>query len=365
MPFMKNFCLSLVACLFSFSTVFCAPEPGNTSSESIQLVTNLYVMTTSGSPVLVDGTLTMYGADFSNNLDRYDARKMTNPGENWGMLRDNKTYIVERRHIIEGSDSVFFKMWNMRQMNYRLELISTNLNFPGRSATLLDNYLHTSIPVDLSGNTEVDFQVDGNAASKATDRFQVIISNVKPAGMIPMEFVFSNAVRNNQSVDVNWKAENISKANIFNIEKSGDGIHFQNASSVKVNDPSVGEYRFTDNKPGEGDNFYRIASADNNGKINYSKIMKVNVVNALGNISIYPNPATAENLNLKMTNLSAGEYTIRLMNSFGQSFLNKKIQYNGGTVIEKIQPAQKVPPGIYRIEIISQDGKSKTMSIVF
>jgi hypothetical protein len=66
-----------------------------------------------------------------------------------------------------------------------------------------------------------------------------------------------------------------------------------------------------------------------------------------------------------MSNLAAGEYTIRLMNSFGQLFVNKKIQYNGGSVIEKIQPSQKVPSGIYRIEVISHDGKRKTMSIVF
>lgn len=362
---MKNFCLILITSLVSFNTVFSSPVHGNTTSDGIQLVTNLYVLTKTGTPVLVDGTLTMYGADYSNNLDRYDARKMTNPGENWGMVRDNKTYIVERRHVIEGSDSVFFKMWHMREMNYRLELIATNLNFPGRSALLLDNYLQTSTPVDLSGNTEIDFKVDDNAASKATDRFQIIISNIKPSGMLSLEFVFSNAVRNNQAVDVNWQAENISKANIFNIQKSSDGIHFQNASSVKVNDASVGQYRFTDNNPLEGDNYYRIFSADKDGKINYSKTMKVNLANELGNISIYPNPATAENLNLKMSNLAPGEYSIRLMNSFGQSFLNKKIQYNGGTVIEKIQPAQKVPAGIYRIEIISQDGKRKTMNIIF
>ena len=183
--------------------------------------------------------------------------------------------------------------------------------------------------------------------------------------MVPVEFVFSNAVRNNQTVDVTWKAENLSVANIFSIQKSTDGIHFQDASSVKVNDASVSQYDFTDQTPKEGDNYYRISSSDNNGKINYSKIMKVNVANELDNISIYPNPATAENLNLKMSNLPSGEYTIRLMNSFGQTFLNKKIQYNGGTAIEKIQPAQKIPSGIYRLEIISHDGKRKTMSIVF
>jgi hypothetical protein len=46
-------------------------------------------------------------------------------------------------------------------------------------------------------------------------------------------------------------------------------------------------------------------------------------------------------------------------------FLQKKVQYNGGVAIEKIQPAQKVPSGIYRVEIISPDGKRKIVSIVF
>jgi hypothetical protein len=307
----------------------------------------------------------MYNTDFSNNLDRYDARKMTNPGENWGMVRNDAVYIVERRHIIEESDSVFFKMWHMRKMNYRLELITTNLNFPGRSAILIDNYLGTSTPVDLNGNTEIDFSVNNDEASQAADRFRIIISDSKPSGLMPVEFIFSNAVKNNQSVDVTWQAENISQANIFSIQKSPDGIHFQNASEVKVSDPAVSQYRFTDQKPQQGANYYRISSTDKNGKTNYSKIMKVDVVNELENISVYPNPATAENLNLKMSNLAAGEYTIRLMNSFGQLFVNKKIQYNGGSVIEKIQPSQKVPSGIYRIEVISHDGKRKTMSIVF
>lgn len=363
---MKNFYLLAFVGLFSFNAASSSPNPYNASSDAIQLVTNLYVVSNTGSPVLVDGTLTQYSTDFSNNLDGYDARKMTNPGFNWGMLRSNHVYIVERRHVIEGADSVFFKMWGMQKLNYRLEIITNNLTFPGRSGVLEDSYLKTSTPVSLNGNTEIDFSVDGTAASCAADRFRIIFSNARPAGLLPVDIVFSNAVQNNNSVDLSWQAENAVNGNVFSIQKSTDGINFHNTQSVKVSSPDAYQFRVSDETPADGENYYRICSLDNTGKvIMYSKVMKVNVATVLDNISIYPNPATSGNLNVKMSHQQAGEYTISLLNSFGQKFMDKKVQYNGGTLIQKIEPSQKIPPGIYQLEIKSRDGKRKTMSVVF
>lgn len=363
---MKNFALLLTAIFLSFTHVFSLSPNNSSPTDGIHLISNLYVITTSGNTVLLDGALVMYDADFSNNLDRYDARKMTNPGENWGMIRDNKVYVVERRHIIEGSDSVFFKMWNMRTgTNYRVQLITSNLNFPGRSALLIDNYLKTSVPVGLNDTTSFSFTITNEAASAAADRFSLILSNSVPSGLEPVEFLFSDAVKENQAVNISWKADNISKENIFSIQKSNDGITFFDAATVYVSDPAKREFEYSDITPKEGDNYYRIATTIKNGKQSFSKTMKVKVAAGLEGISVYPNPATAENLNLKMANLEPGEYTVRLLNSFGQVFVQRKVQYNGGTAIERIQPAQKVPPGIYRVEIISREGKRKTFSIVF
>ncbi len=303
---MKNFYILTFVGLFCFNAVFSSPNPNNASPDAIQLVTNLYVITSGGSPILIDGTLTQYSTDYSNALDGMDARKMTNPGENWGMLRSNAVYIVERRHIIEGSDSVFFKMWNMRVMNYRLELITNNLNFPGRTGILEDKYLNTSTPISLNGNTEIDFAVTADAASKASGRFRIIFSNSTAAGLLPIDFVFANAVQNNRSVDLTWQTENTGNANIFSIQKSSDGIHFQNTNTVKVNNPDINQYQFTDETPVEGANYYRISSVGISGKVSYSSIMKVNVASELQSISIYPNPATADNLNLKITNQPSG-----------------------------------------------------------
>lgn len=362
---MKNSLLFVTITIFSGLSAFCSPLPTATTTDATQLVTNLYIVTPAGSTVLMDGTLTQYAPDFSNDLNGMDARKMSNPSENWGMIRKSSVYVVERRHSIEGSDSVFFKMWNMRIITYRLEIISSNLNFPGRTGILEDNYLKTSTPVDLNGTTEVNFSVTSDAASKATDRFRLIFDNNTTKGLLPFNFTFTNASKKNNSVNLSWHAENTAKVKTFNIERSGDGIHFQNWTVVEPGTSVLNEYQWTDEQPVRGDNYYRIAAVSTTGNERYSEVMKVNLSSGIQSISVYPNPASANNLNLKMTNQPAGVYIIRLLNSFGQSLMAKELTYKGGTGVEKIQPSQSIPPGIYQLEIKSPDGSRKVISVVF
>ena len=362
---MKNSLLFVLLTIFSGLSAICSPSPKSSPSDVNQLVTNLYIVTPTGSTVLMDGTLTQYAPDFSNALNGMDARKMSNPGENWGMLRSNAVYIVERRHSIEGSDSIFFKMWNMRIITYRLEIISSDLNFPGRTGILEDNYLKTSTPVDLSGTTLVNFSVTADPASKATDRFRLIFANNTIKGLLSFNFTFTNASRKNNFVNIAWQTENTSNVKTFNIQRSADGIHFQNTTIVDPATSILNEYQYTDEQPASGDNYYRVDAVSASGSEKYSEVMKVNMSSESQTISIFPNPASANNLNLKMTNQPAGTYIIRLLNSFGQSLMVKEMQYKGGTSVEKIQPTQSIPSGIYQLEVKSPDGNRKVISLVF
>ena len=362
---MKYSLLFALLTIFSGLSAFCLPAINSSPTDVTQLVTNLYIVTPTGSTVLMDGTLTQYAPNYSNDLNGQDARKMSNPGENWGMLRNNAVYIVERRHAIEGCDSIFFKMWNMRIITYRLEIISSNLNFPGRTGILEDNYLKTSTTVDLSGTTLVNFSVTSDPASKATDRFRLIFANNTVKGLLPFNFTFTNALRNNNFVNIAWQTENTANVKTFNIQRSTDGIHFQNTTTVDPATSNLNEFQFTDEQPATGDNYYRVDAVSASGSEKYSEVMKVNMATDLQSISVFPNPASANNLNLKMTNQPAGSYMIRLLNSFGQSMMVKEMQYKGGTSVERIQPTQSIPPGIYQLEIKSPDGNRKVISLVF
>ena len=151
----------------------------------------------------------------------------------------------------------------------------------------------------------------------------------------------------------------------MDIERSLNGKVFSKLSSVTAQNNSVNKYHWTDASPTKGNNYYRIVSRDLDGRTTYSKVMKVYVDKALQSITVFPNPATINNFNLRMTNQPAGRYELRLINSSGQSFINKTIQHAGGSSIERIDLLSTIPKGIYQLEIKNPAGQKRVIPVIF
>ncbi|KAA9034335.1 T9SS type A sorting domain-containing protein [Ginsengibacter hankyongi] len=356
------FTLILAALLFSTPANSSPLAPTTTGLALFRL--NLYALRPDNSGYLVDGTLTQYDSAYSNNIDGLDALKLFNPGENIGMVRGSYVLIGEKRHTIQGNDSIFFKMWNMRAITYQLVFVAYNLDQPGRMGLLQDNYLHTSAPLNLNDTTKINFSITSDPASKATDRFRVVFVTTSYSAL-PLIFTSVKAFEQNNSVNVTWNTANESHVKQYNVEKSSDGHNFITSTVIKANNSAVNAYHWTDVYPNEGNNFYRISSIDIDGKIQYTNTMKVYIRQLNSNIQVYPNPATSDNLKLKMINQPAGVYEITLMNSFGQSLITKSIQHKVGNDIENIDPLLSIPKGIYRLEIRMPSGERKVISVLF
>ena len=127
------------------------------------------------------GILTQYDQSFTNVVDGMDARKMSNFSENLGMIRGTTTLVIERRHTIDFTDTIFYKMWNVQQRPYQLEFITSNLNHPGLTGYLEDSYLHTSVPINLNGANNINFSVNSDPASSAMYRFRIIFTTAAAA----------------------------------------------------------------------------------------------------------------------------------------------------------------------------------------
>ena len=312
----------------------------------------------------MDGTLTQYDTSYSNNIDGMDARKMSNSSENFGMLRNNVVLIIERRHTIEGNDSIFFKMWNMRTVTYRLDLIASNLNVPGRTGVLQDKYLQTETPLNLNDTSRINFTVTSDPKSYASDRFMVVFSTAGFA-TLPLTFTSIKAFQRDNSVKIDWTTANETSLKQYDIERSVTGNNFVEITGIKANNTAVNNYQWLDTYPEEGNNYYRIRATNSDGKISYSDVVKLYFGKENPRINIYPNPVTGNNLNLQMINQPAGLYEVKLMNSFGQTFMTKTIQYNGGSTIENISPEKNIPKGFYQLEIKNPRGDKKVMSVIF
>ncbi len=146
------------------------------SQTNEQLRGNLYAVNADSTYDLYDGNLTMFNIDNSNSVNEMDAVKMTNFGENFGLLRGTTTLVIERRKSITTTDTIFFKMWKMRLTAYKLELLVNGLAKLGLTGIFEDNYLNTRTPLNLDGVNSSVFTVTNTAASYAAGRFRIIFS---------------------------------------------------------------------------------------------------------------------------------------------------------------------------------------------
>ena len=126
-------------------------------------------------------------------------------------------------------------------------------------------------------------------------------------------------------VNLDWVTETEINNDYFAIERSLDGIIFEQIGVVKGagNSSFTRSYYLIDTEPYPGEiNYYRLRQVDFDGNFEYSTISAVVINDPLSKFSIYPNPAnesatilfhTTSNTNYR---LNIYDYTAKLINSY-------------------------------------------------
>lgn len=319
--------------------------------------TNLYV---SGTPnKLADGNAVVFDNSYSNAIDADDAPKMNNWGENFGMIRNAASLVVESRQALVSNDTIYYNMNNLKQLTYVLEFNPENMPANVLSAYLLDNYLGTSTQIDITAISTVNFTVTSNPASSASNRFKVVFNVDAP---LPVTFISLNATQRSAGIQLDWRVANETGLDHYTVERSLNGMNFGNISN---NIAATGNalYSWTDVNPNHGVNFYRIKAIDVSGQPKYTNVVKV-VIGSPGSISINPNPVVGGKINLQFVNEAAGKYEINLYNSSGQLIFNSTINHIGGSSTQIIKLPSTLGEGVYQAEIGKPDSSKEVQKIV-
>lgn len=320
------------------------------------LQTNFYAIE-NGTAYNIDGNTVVFSDEYSNDVDKYDACKFSNFNENLGMKRQGKSLVVEARQPVVETDTVFLDMSDVKKHAYRLEFKAQNFA-ANVNGYLEDNFLHTVSSISMNGTTTVDFEITDDAASASTDRFKVVFKNTDvPAAM-------ASANEKSNGIGVEWNT--YSEINIagYELEKSVDGNNFTKVFSTTAKGQAAALYNWLDAKPVVGDNYYRIKSIGKNGKTVYSNTVKVNIVAAKTGFSVFPNPVSDGVIGLKMKNIIAGNYTVKILSSDGKLMSREVIKHAGGSASKNITSAAKLVSGTYQVEITGPDNKVDVIRIL-
>lgn len=334
-------------------------------SQIVQFRANIYAIT--GTPVdtiLADGNSCVFGSPYANAVDNDDVRKSSNIGENFGILRDGTTLVIEGRQPIVTKDTIFYRLWNTQQIKYLFKFIPSNFNIPGLVITFEDSLLPANnVQLSTTDTSRVLVTFTSAAGSQAQTRFRVTF---KVNAILPINFSSFSATPQNDKVGLQWKVEGEKDIIGYDVEHSTDGKNFTKLSTVetKGNNALTSSYSYLHTSPNKGVNFYRIKSKDKSGKIIYSSVVKVDLNDEISNFLVFPNPVKGQNLNVRFYNKAEGNYTVRLLNQTGQFVQTKSILHPGGSGQYSIYLNTSINNGLYALEIISA-GKNKALQWVY
>ncbi|MEO8110252.1 MAG: immunoglobulin domain-containing protein, partial [Ginsengibacter sp.] len=270
-----------------------------------QLRANLYGINTDGSTYLADGVFINYEDNYSNNIDDMDALKSLNGSENLSIKTGGSLLVIERKHTITESDTIFLNLSGVRVQAYRYEIIANKLNDTGMTAFVEDTYTGTKTPLNLDGNTQVDFSIVNIPGSYASNRFRIVFSQAK---VLPLTYISVKAYRQNTAINIEWTTENENGIKQYEVERSADAAAYTKINTTTAKNASSSTYSLLDENAMPGYNYYRIKSIDINGKTAYSKVVKVLIETIKGSPSIlvYPNPVTGKIISMQLNNIKTG-----------------------------------------------------------
>lgn len=329
-------------------------------SSTQRLRMNLYEVRSNSKITLADGTLSEYTSYYSNNLDGKDARKLLNPGLNISILRENTNIIIERRHTIEIADTISYKLWGTQKKNYIMEFLTNSFD-PRLECVLEDKYLHTKTAIPFNDSTKVRFEVNSDPASADAFRFRVLFS-LRSAGALPLTICAVQALKIKDGVQLLWKTENESNVDKYLIERSFDSRYFSEVAQVTAENKQVNKYQWIDRMP-LSNGFYRISSLEKDGNKRMSNIMRIEKAFEQ-KITIFPNPATAGNIYLRMISQPKGIYTLMLVDQSGKVILHQHINFDGFDATVKLNSLEKVATGAYYLHIQKPGGEIELLKLL-
>lgn len=155
---------------------------------------------------------------------------------------------------------------------------------------------------------------------------------------LPVELLSFDATINQNQVDLTWATASEKNNDFFTIERTVDGIDFEEIGKVagQGNSSIKNEYAFTDTRPKNGVSYYRLKQTDYNGEFEYFEVKSVSIQKDDFVSSAYPNPAILNRTTVFVPKTSS-IVTLNVRNVLGQTILSKEIDATLNEIAEEIE----------------------------
>ncbi len=181
------------------------------------------------------------------------------------------------------------------------------------------------------------------------------VSNVTNCSLVllPVEFLSFDATKDGETTLLNWRTASERGSSHFNIQRSQDGLAFETIGDVSSvgNSQQLQSYRFVDEHPLLGMNYYRLESVDLDGSNDFSDVVPVSFEGFTQSYTLYPNPAIVGDA----INVKGSFQSVQAFDQLGQEV---RVQRNGNQLV------LEASPGVYLVTLLGADDTQETVRVV-
>ena len=186
------------------------------------------------------------------------------------------------------------------------------------------------------------------------------------ASIVPLTVEYFSGRHSGTIHELFWKVNCTSSPSLTMIlQRSSDARNYY-LIHQEVVDPvrCLQSFAFSDISPLPGNNFYRMAFRDADGRISYSRIVLLSKtsVNSL-QAAVYPNPAPGRSVTTEIVSANASKMTIRLTDISGR--VVKDLSASTVPGLNRISlNAGNLPSGQYQLLILDQQGNRSVLPLI-
>lgn len=260
---------------------------------------------------------------------------------------------------VPGASNTFLTGNPPTSLDSSANLIQTNFSAVGFNNPQINDYSLTATAIDAidhganAGTTSTGYDLTPLYVYRSYDADLLPRNMVAPIDIgayefntpLPLHFINAAALPKDNDVIINWKTSGQNSDIKTFIQRSFDGIHFENTSVIPFS--ASGEYVYRDNQvlalaAGEsGRLYYRLKLHNGVGNPIYSNILPISV-NRTVSISTYPNPATGE-VRVKLSTVPKQPVKVRLIDVEGKIVSSNTVTVTSNSFVVPLN----VRPGTY------------------
>ncbi|MFY7652764.1 MAG: T9SS type A sorting domain-containing protein, partial [Chitinophagaceae bacterium] len=296
---------------------------------------------------IVDGTVALFSANFSNAIGAEDAIKLVNEHENMAFRAGGENLSIQARQHPDTLTALPLLFWQLKP-NEHYQLAIKKQYFPNNSVQPFLHNSHTKQTIPITNETTF---INLPTVQQINDTLKNLSIVFRQPTVLANTLLQLSMLQTSNSQQLVWQLTTNETVKHFEVLYAAENNEFSSIH-IKKFIPNIFQYIHQQTSFPKG--FYKIKLIHVSGEISYSNTVYHALATTKTNFTIMPNPV-ADNrpLIIAYTSIHNQKLVAQITNALGQIVYTTSLDVQANSGKWYIQ--QNLPKGTYRLTIFSDN----------